>query len=202
MSNILTANNNQSDDSVSAQVEHIYNEHHSIMHKKIRSLQFSRNDHEDVLQDFFLMLLSKPIAPALANSRAYLCRVLQNDLIDTIRKEKCAQKRIASYYEYYRMRHEDEYTQDNIIELKESIILLLQKYDLAINVIQIFLPPRLATALLLYYQDSHTYKQIAQELSITQYSARRYVSMGLKELRVQLKARGLLKLLRINENFL
>ncbi len=193
MNNPQEYNSHLSRDGTSECVEDIYRENHAFLRDKIRCLQCERNDMDDVFQDFFLSLLCNPIPQEMTKHRGYLYRILQRDIIDRARKKKSHRNKKSQYVAYFKMQIKAGYKPEEITEEP----LLSHKYTLIINIIQQHLPSRLSRALLLRYRYDYTHREIAEEMRISNSSARRYVCVGLRQLRKQLKQREVYELCRI-----
>lgn len=154
--------------------EKIFEEHGDFIHSIIRFNVNNKVEAEDVFQDFFLSLISKPIPEEVQNLRGFLYRVVSDNVKDALRRTNRYQARIHRYAE----RHGhiiENYPEDTVIDVEET--------EKMFELIQRSLPPNEARAITLRYGNNDDIVEVAEKMGIKPRSVSRYVSAGLKKLR-------------------
>ena len=168
---------------VPRQVAQLYSENHSFVRATINKLTNNQNDVDDIAQDFFVLLLQRPIPSDMKDCKPYLYRILHRDVIDHSRSNQRYYKIMTVFYEY---------SQYQSKKTMSSKLVLTENYPLVMNLIQKTLPPRQATALMLRYKYNYKYEKIAQIMNIHPQSSRKYVCFALKKIRKELQKKGVL----------
>ena len=154
--------------------EKIFEEHGDFIHSIIRFNVNNKVEAEDVFQDFFLSLISKPIPEEVQNLRGFLYRVVSDNVKDALRRTNRYQARIRRYAE----RH------GHIIEnCPEDTVIDVEETEKMFELIQRSLPPNEARAITLRYGNNDDIVEVAEKMGIKPRSVSRYVSAGLKKLR-------------------
>ncbi len=133
---------------------------------------------EDIFQDFFLSLISKPIPQDIQNERAFLYKVISARAKDAFRKIDRYKQNMNRYAQCYRF-PADERPENAVIEADE----VEKMFELIRN----RLPSREASAIKLRYKNNFDTSKVANKMGIKSRSASRYVSAGLKRVRNILK---------------
>ena len=129
---------------------------------------------EDLFQDLFLFLISKPIPDEVQNIRAFLYRVVSDKIKDAFRRIDRYQARIRRYAGY--PGRVTEYRPKNsLIEAEET----KRMFEL----IERHLPQKEALAVTLRYKNDCDTAKVAKKMGVQPRSVSRYVSVGLKKAR-------------------
>lgn len=129
---------------------------------------------EDLFQDFFLFLISKPIPEEVQNVRGFLYRVVSDKVKDAFRRIERYQGKIHRYAQRHR----------HIIEnCPENIVIEIEETEKMFDLIRRRLPPNEARAVTLRYRNSCGTGEVAEKMGIRPRSVSRYVSVGLKKVR-------------------
>ena len=129
---------------------------------------------EDLFQDFFLFLISKPIPEEVQNLRGFLYRVVSDKVKDALRRRYRYQARIGRYAERHR-RIIENCPEDAVIDVEET--------EKMFELIRRRLPPNEARAVILRYRHNNGIGEVAEKMGVKPRSASRYFSSGLKKLR-------------------
>ena len=152
----------------------VLTEHGDFIRSVIRFHVKDEAEAEDLFQDFFLSLISKPIPKDIRNERAFLYRVISLRVKDALRRIGRYQRRVHRYAQ----RH--KHTVD---ECPENAVIEADEVEKMFELIQSRLPSREALAIKLQYKNDFETSKIAGEMGVTSRSVSRYVSIGLKRIR-------------------
>ena len=130
---------------------------------------------EDLYQEFFLVLLGKPIPSNVVNVKSYLYRAITNAVIESARQDAREQRCLQKHAEEARNCINNQTPQSAIIraEEKESVFRSLAGQ----------LRRREAEAVTLRYRDNYTIAEIAEKMGVDRRTVSHYLSEGLKQLR-------------------
>ena len=152
----------------------VFEEHGHFIRSIIDFNVRNKAEAEDIFQDFFLFLISKPIPDEVQNIRAFLYRVVSDKIKDAFRRIDRYQARIRRYAGYpgrvteYRLKN-------SLIEAEET----KRMFEL----IERHLPPKEALAVTLRYKNNCDTAKVAKKMGVQPRSVSRYVSVGLKKAR-------------------
>lgn len=152
----------------------VFEEHGDFIHAVLRFHVRNAAEVDDLFQDFFLSLISKPIPKEVQNVRGFLYRVLSDKVKDRIRRIKRYHARIYRYAEYCRR---------DVKDGPENAVIDVEETEKMFRLIQRHLPRKEALAVTLRYKNHQDTKEIAEEIGVKPRSVSRYVSVGLKKLR-------------------
>jgi len=140
-----------------------------------------KNLAEDLYQDFFLSLVSKPVPADVRNIKSYLYKSLKNDVIDAGRRTERYRNLKTGYAE----------RTDYFINKKSSTNAFSSKErtDEIFELIGGNLTPSEARAITLRYKKDRSIGQIAKEMNVKKESVSRYICVGLDKLRRLLKVK-------------
>lgn len=131
---------------------------------------------DDLLQDFFLALVSNPVPPDIQNVKSYLYRAVTNDIIDATRR-----------VERYR-RHTYKYARrgNHVIDktTPEDLFIEAEEKDKMFELIEMRLRHTEGQAITLRYRNNNNVKEVAERMKVSIGTARRYISVGLGKIRV------------------
>lgn len=154
--------------------EKIFKEHGDFIRSIIVFSVKNEAEAEDLFQDFFLSLISKPIPQEVQDIRGFLYRVVSDKIKDAFRRISRYQARIHRYAERQRRLVENR-PENATIEIEET----KKMFEL----IRTRLPPKEARAVTLRYRNNRDIGEVAEKMEIKRRSVSRYVSAGLKKLR-------------------
>lgn len=154
--------------------EKIFAEHGAFIRSVIKFNVKNQADAEDLFQDAFLFLISKPISNDVQNTRAFLYRIISDNIKDAFRRIHRYQARIYRYATHQR----------SIVENKpEDTVIAIEETEKMFELIRKRLPPKEALAVTLRYKDNCDTTKVAEKIGIKPRSVSRYVSVGLKKIR-------------------
>ena len=130
---------------------------------------------DDLFQDLFLFLVSKPIPEEVQNVKAFLYKVICDAVKDTFRRIDRYQRRIYRYAEHRRGCVVGSHADRGLMDIEET----QKMFDL----IERRLPKNEAVALKLRYGDNCDTAEVAEKMGVKPRSASRYVCVGLKKIR-------------------
>jgi RNA polymerase sigma-70 factor (ECF subfamily) len=143
----------------------------SIIHTKINDWE----KEEEMLQDFYLSLVHKPIPPDVQNIKSYLYRAIINDITDSRRRSERYMKYIKKFEKKMKLSI-NKSTPENAYINEEQISKMLK-------LIKEQLPVSCSKAITLYYIENMSIQEIAEKMNVKTASVSRYISSGVKRLR-------------------
>jgi len=130
---------------------------------------------DDLFQDFFLSLISKPIPTGIQNIKSYLYRAVSNDIVDAARRIEVYENRINKYAECLDF---------SINESKpENALIRKEEINKMFKLIEGRLPHSEAQAIRFRFRNNFSIKEIAKKMHVNSRSVSRYVSVGLSKVR-------------------
>lgn len=152
----------------------VFGEYGDFIHAVIRYKVRNEAQADDLFQDFFLSLVSKPPPPVLQNIKGYLYRAITNDIIDAARRMKRYESHLRKYGEQlnYTIKNDFENTLIEREELDKLFVLIKER-----------LPESESRAIALRYRDSHSIKEVAEKMGVKKRTVSSYISVGLKKIR-------------------
>jgi RNA polymerase sigma-70 factor (ECF subfamily) len=153
----------------------IFGDHGSFIRIVIRSHVQDKDLADDLFQDFFLSLISKPLPRSLENVKGYLYRAITNDIVD-------ATRRMIKYRAYMREYAERSKRSDSQKTPKETLQ-EMEQAEIVLKIIDERLPCSEAEAVSLRYLDSHKVKEIATTMGVANTTARIYVNDAIDRIR-------------------
>ncbi|HPS56038.1 MAG TPA: sigma-70 family RNA polymerase sigma factor [Sedimentisphaerales bacterium] len=166
--------NNQTEENMKLATR-IYNEHADNIRQIIRRQVNDPTTVDDILHDFFLSLIRRPISPEMENIKGYLYQAVHNDIIDAAKKKRNYNARITRYAKIK--------TNSRISPNPQKAAIKNDEIHNLFNLINNKLPHREATAVLQRYQQDQTTAEAAKAMNIDKRSFSRYICIGLKKLR-------------------
>ena len=137
---------------------------------------------DDLFQDFYLSLVSKPLPMNVQNIKSYLYKAVTSDIIDSIRRTKNYRKQLNRFSERYRNFSPNNNPVSILIEDEETNKMFRQ--------ISKHLHPAEAKAITLKYKFNYNVREIAKRVGVKPRSVSTYISVGLKKLRRVLTVNG------------
>jgi RNA polymerase sigma factor (sigma-70 family) len=130
---------------------------------------------DDLFQDFFLSLVSKPIPQNIQNVKSYLYRAITNDIADAARRVEKYRARMHKYAECLNYSINKSNPEDALIEIEQI--------NKMFKLIEGCLPHSEAQAIALRYRHNYSIKEVAEKIHVNRRSVSRYISAGLSKLR-------------------
>ncbi len=152
----------------------VLTEHGDFIRSVIRFHVRNEAEAEDLFQDFFLFLISKPMPQDIRNERAFLYRVISTRVKDAFRKIDRYQQNIRRYAQCHR------YT---VGERPENAVIEADEVEKMFELIHSRLPSREALAITLRYKNNFETSKVAGKMGVKSRSVSRYVCAGLKIIR-------------------
>ncbi len=153
----------------------IFREHGDLIRDIIRFNVPKEADADDIFQDFFLSLVSRPVPDTVQNIKAYLYRAIKNDITDASRRTKnykSTVQRYAQCHKYRTMRKRP----NNIVAQSEKVQKIFQ-------IIEHKLPPREFQAITERFVHDHSINEAARRMHIGEKTYSRYLWLGLRKIR-------------------
>ena len=135
----------------------IVSEYSDFIRMVICSQVNNKSSVDDIFQDFFISLVSKPIPQDVKNVKSYLYRAITNDIVDT-------QRQIESYKEKIKKYRERCNFSINNSEPENALIRDEQKNKM-FDLIKGRLTSSQSQAIALRYGTNYTIKEVAKEMA-------------------------------------
>lgn len=130
---------------------------------------------DDLFQDFYLSLVSKPVPAEVRNVRSYLYKAITNDILDATRRIEQYKTRINKYAEFSKYSINKTTPENALIKMEET--------DKMFEALEGWLQRRESQAISLRYKDSFDVKEAAKKMNVDNRTVSRYVSSGLSKIR-------------------
>ena len=130
---------------------------------------------DDLYQDFFLSLISRPLPEGLENIKGYLYKAITNDIVD-------ATRRMMKYRAYTR-KYAERSSRTGSQKTPGETIQEIEEAEMILEFIEKRLPCTEAEAVSLRYLDSHKVKEIAKTMGVADATARAYVNDAIDRIR-------------------
>ena len=157
----------------------IFTEYRDFIHMVICSQVKNESHADDLFQDFFLSLVSKPIPQNVKNIKSYLYRAISNDIVDTQRQVERQKEKIKKYKERCNFSINKSEPENALIKDEQ----MNKMFDL----IKDRLSSSQSQAITLRYVTNHTIKEVAEKMGVKSTSASRYICTGLRKIRQSFK---------------
>ncbi|HEC75095.1 MAG TPA: sigma-70 family RNA polymerase sigma factor [Methylophaga aminisulfidivorans] len=148
-------------------IEHLYRDHHSWLHRWLRSRLGCDHSAADVAHDTYIKVLTGSI-PQDDQPRRYLTRIAKSLVIDLFRRRQIEQVYIETIQQLPEHYAPSTETQHIVIETLLEIDHMLQS-----------LPDNVRQAFLMRKLDGHSYQVIADTLEVSLSSVEKYVAKAL-----------------------
>jgi RNA polymerase sigma factor (sigma-70 family) len=153
----------------------IFSEHSDFIRAVIHHRIHDENRAEDLFQDFFLSLVSRPIPPDVRNLKSYIYKALINDISDRIRHIERYQALTHKYAEHHCDPINNCTTEDAFIE-KEQTAKMIELIGKRVTKSE-------TKAIAFRYCDNLCVQEVAERMGIDSRSVSRYISTGLRKVR-------------------
>lgn len=130
---------------------------------------------DDAFQNLFICLVYDPIPPYVTDVKAYLYRVIVNDVYDTFRRRKIDQESVEKYAETRKHDAAQEDPLENVIEAEETRQML--------KVIERQLPKHQAMVITHHFENGLNANSTAEKMNVRKRSIYRYFSAAKKKMR-------------------
>jgi len=130
---------------------------------------------DDLFQDFYLSLVSRPIPSGIQNIKSYLYMAIANDVVDAARRVEKYRTRMRKYAKCFDFSI-NKNTPENALINKEEI-------NKMIKLIEGRLPHSEAQAIKERYICNLTIKEIAEKMCVNTRTVSRYICEGLSKVR-------------------
>jgi RNA polymerase sigma factor (sigma-70 family) len=153
----------------------IFFEHGDFIHKVIHYKIRDENKVEDLFQDFFLSLVTRPIPQDVRNIRSFLYKAIINDVTDRTRSIQRYKKLKHKYADIFSESVNNKTTNDALLKTEqiEKMIELISKRATKSE----------ASAINLRYRENLCIDEVADRMHINKRSVSRYISAGLRKVR-------------------
>ncbi len=153
----------------------IFREHGDLIRNIIHSNLPKDADADDIFQDFFLSLVSKPVPYTVQNIKAYLYRAIKNDLADATRRTKSYRNTVQKYAECQKDR--------TTTKRPNHVVAQFQEVQKLFQIIERKLPPREFQAINERFAHDHSIDVAARRMHISEKTYSQYLWLGLKKMR-------------------
>jgi RNA polymerase sigma factor (sigma-70 family) len=158
-----------------AQATEIFSKYGKFIFAVIRYQVKNDAQADDLFQDFFLSLVSKPIPKGVQNVKSYLYRAITNDIVDATRRMENYKARMNKYAEYLNYSVNKNSPESALVEKEQT--------DKMFRLLEGRLRRSEARAITLRYRDSYNIKEVAKKMHVNNRTISRYVSAGLSKIR-------------------
>ena len=159
----------------------IFEEHGDFIRAVIRFKAGNKVQVDDIVQDFFLTLVQKPLPPDVRDTRSYLYKVITHSVFDAVHRLKNYQQKLDRYYRNVNLPVNGCPPESASIETEET--------DRIFEVIERRLCPREAEAVALRYKSDYSIEEIADAMNVDRRSVSRYIAVSLRKVRGFLMAK-------------
>jgi len=130
---------------------------------------------DDLYQDFFLSLVSRPIPAGIQNIKSYLYRAITNDIVDAARRVQKYQTRMHKYAECL------DYSINK--NTPENALIRVEEINKMFKLIGGRLPHSEAQAITSRFRNNFSIKEVAKKMHVNNRTVSRYISAGLSKVR-------------------
>lgn len=162
----------------------IFEEHGDFIRKTIQFHLGNGPEAEDLFQDMFLFLVSKPLPEDVRNVQSFLYRVITARIMDKFRHDARANARINRYTQ------EKEREAGQTAKPSLDKIAVEEKSEKMFELVQKNLSKNEALAITLRYKHNLDISQTADKMGIKERSVSRYLSVGIRKLRSIVKGKS------------
>ena len=153
----------------------IVSEYTDFIYMVICSQVKNKSRVDDIFQDFFISLVSKPVPHDVKNIKSYLYRAITNDIVDTQRQLERYREQIKKY------RENCDFSINN--SLPENALVKEEQMNKMFDLMRGRLTSSQSQAIALRYGTNHTIKEVAMEMGVKSTSVSRYICTGLRKIR-------------------
>lgn len=154
----------------------LFEEHQAFIRSTLQFFIKNTQEEEEIYQDLFVYFVRKPIPDEVLRVKAWLYRVI----LDRIRDRKRRQSRYHKRLQAYALERPDR------SDIAEAVPPDREQIAEVFELIKHHLTERQARAVLYKYQQQLDVEEIARRMEVDPRTVSRYVSVGLKKLRLLL----------------
>ena len=154
----------------------VFAEHGDFIHAVICSKLKNKAQADDIFQDFFLSLVSRPLPTGVRNIKSYLYKAISNDVVDAARRAEKYQVQIHKYQK------QQNYS-INKTSLGNAILFEEEELDKMFALMKGRLRDSESQAIALRYKGHFSIKEVAKKMGVKSTSVSRYISTGLRKMR-------------------
>jgi RNA polymerase sigma factor (sigma-70 family) len=130
---------------------------------------------DDLFQDFFLSLVSRPLPAGIRNVKSYLYKAITNDIVDAVRRVEKYKTRMDKYAECFNYSVNNNRPENALVEIEQT--------NKMFKLIEGQLRHSEAQAVTLRYRNSYNIKEAAKKMHVNNRTISRYISTGLSKVR-------------------
>ncbi|MHC4460830.1 MAG: RNA polymerase sigma factor [Planctomycetota bacterium] len=130
---------------------------------------------DDLFQDFFLSLVSRPIPQSIQNIKGYIYRAITNDIVDDARRIERNQTLINKYAQGL------DYSINK--NTPENALINKEERTKMFKLIEGHLPHSEAKAIRYRFWNNFSIKEVAKKMHVNNRTISRYISVGLSKAR-------------------
>ena len=171
---VVTARENEISGNVQRAAAIVF-EHGDFIRSVIRHKIHDKSRVEDLFQDFFLSLTSRPIPQDVRSIRSFIYKAITNDITDRARSIERYQNLTHKYANFHNEPVNNQMVLDALIEKEQT--------EKMIELIRKRLPKRESRAINLRYGDDMCVGEVAGRMGVDRRSVSRYISAGLRKVR-------------------
>jgi RNA polymerase sigma factor (sigma-70 family) len=153
----------------------IYSEYGDFIRAVIRYKVKNDAQVDDLFQDFFLSLVSRPLPAGIRNVKSYLYKAITNDIVDAVRRVEKYKTRMDKYAECFNYSVNNNRPENAFIETEQT--------NKMFRLIEGRLRHSEAQAITLRYRNSYNIKEVAKKMQVNNRTVSRYLSAGLSKVR-------------------
>lgn len=153
----------------------IFSAHGEFIFAVIRNQVGDNSVANDLFQDFFLSLVSRPVPRDIQNIKSYLYKAIINDIVDATRRVERYKTLMHKYAEFIDYSINKSSPEDALIKTEEISKMF--------KVIGAQLPRSEAKAITYRFQNDYSIKEVAKKMNVDSRSVSRYISAGLSKVR-------------------
>lgn len=163
------------DNTCTANTAGIFEEHAGFIRTVIGFHVKDKNLADDIFQDFFLSLNTKPMPSGVTNVKGYLYRSIANDVADAGRRVKRYQSLLQRYAQHLELK-----TAKNRPEIHIS---KTEEIEKILRTIKRHVSRSEAQAIELRHVNGYDIMETAKKMGVKKRSVSRYLSVGLNKIR-------------------
>jgi RNA polymerase sigma factor (sigma-70 family) len=153
----------------------IFSEYGDFIRAVIRYQVSNDAQADDLFQNFFLSLVSRPIPAGIHNVKGYLYKAITNDVVDAARRVEKYKTRMNKYAECFNYSVNKNGPENALIEVEQT--------NKMFKLIEGRLRRSEAQAITLRYRNSYNIEEAAKKMHVNNRTISRYISAGLSKVR-------------------
>lgn len=159
--------------------QHIFEEHGDFIRRIIQFHLGNKPEADDLFQDLFLFLVSKPLPQDIRNTRSFLYRVITARVIDKFRYENRIKALVSRYAKERELT--GGFKKDSLVKIEEA--------ERMFSLIQKHLPRNEALVVMFRYKYGFDINETAKRMGVKPRSVSHYLSTAISKIRCILKDR-------------